>query len=93
VLGFTKTLAIELGPYGITANAIAPGFIETEMTQATATRLGVDFETFVATAVKSIPVGRSGNPDDIAAAALFFASKEASFINGQVLYATGGPTT
>ncbi len=93
VLGFTKTLAIELGPYGVTANAVAPGFIETEMTRATASRLGVDFETFVATAVKSIPVGRSGNPDDIAAAALFFASEEASFISGQVLYATGGPTT
>jgi 3-oxoacyl-[acyl-carrier protein] reductase len=93
VLGFTKTLATELGPYGITVNAVAPGFVETEMTRATAARLGVDFETFATTAVKGIPVGRGGKPDDIAAAVLFFASEEASFINGQVLYATGGPTT
>jgi 3-oxoacyl-[acyl-carrier protein] reductase len=93
VLGFTKTLATELGPYGITVNSVAPGFVETEMTRATAARLGVDFETFATTAVKGIPVGRGGKPDDIAAAVLFFASEEASFINGQVLYATGGPTT
>jgi 3-oxoacyl-[acyl-carrier protein] reductase len=89
--GFTKTLSIELGRYGITSNAIAPGFIETEMTQATAARMGVDFKDFVAEAKKSIPVGRSGKPEDIAAAALFFASEEASFVSGQVIYVAGGP--
>lgn len=89
--GFTKTLAIELGKYGITCNAVAPGFIETEMTQATAARVGIDFDTFVAEAKKMIPVGRSGKPEDIATAVLFFSSEEASFVNGQVIYVAGGP--
>lgn len=89
--GFTKTLAIELGKFGITVNAVAPGFIETEMTRATAARIGVDFDQFVEEAKKQIPVGRIGQPEDIAAALLFFASEEASFVNGQVLYVAGGP--
>lgn len=89
--GFTKTLAIELGKFGITVNAVAPGFIETEMTRATAARIGVDFEQFVEEVAKQIPVGRIGQPEDIAAALLFFASEEASFVNGQVLYVAGGP--
>ncbi|QEE62263.1 SDR family oxidoreductase [Salinibacterium sp. dk2585] len=89
--GFTKTLAIELGRYNVTANAIAPGFIETDMTRATAERVGVPFEDFIAHAVSEIPVGRSGKPEDIAAAASFFASEEASFVSGQVLYVAGGP--
>lgn len=90
--GFTKTLAVELGRFGITANAVAPGFIETEMTRTTAARLGFDdFEEFVEARAKEIPVGRSGKPEDVAAAALFFASEESSFINGQVIYAAGGP--
>ena len=67
--GFTKTLALELGKFGVTANAIAPGFIDTEMTQATADRLGVDFEDWKAAASREIPVGRVGTPDDIAAVA------------------------
>ncbi len=91
VIGLTKTLAIELGPYGITANAVAPGFIETEMTRETAARLGLDFEEFVEEMVKGIPVGRGGWPEDMAAAILFFASEEASFVSGQVLYVAGGP--
>ncbi|WP_188647417.1 3-oxoacyl-ACP reductase FabG [Marinithermofilum abyssi] len=89
--GFTKTLAIELGKFGITCNAIAPGFIETDMTKATAARIGVDFEAFVEAARQQIPVGRTGKPEDIAHAALFFASEESSFVNGQVLYVAGGP--
>ena len=89
--GFTKTLAIELGKFGITVNAVAPGFIETEMTRATAARIGVDFDQFVKEVTKQIPVGRIGQPEDIAAALLFFASEEASFVNGQVLYVAGGP--
>ena len=89
--GFTKTLSMELGRFGITVNAVAPGFVETEMTRATAARMGVDFDDFVAARVETIPVGRGGKPEDIAAAVLFFASEEASFISGQVLYAAGGP--
>ncbi len=89
--GFTKTLAIELGRYGVTVNAVAPGFIETEMTRETAARLGLDFEEFVMEMVKDIPVGRSGWPEDVAAAILYFASEEASFVSGQVLYVAGGP--
>jgi 3-oxoacyl-[acyl-carrier protein] reductase len=89
--GFTRTLAAELGRFGITANAVAPGFVETEMTRATAERMGVAWETFVAKRVKDIPVGRSGKPEDIAAAILFFASEEAGFVSGQVMYVAGGP--
>ena len=91
IQGFTKTLAVELGRYSITANAVAPGFIETEMTRDTAARLGVDFDDFVAKRVQSIPIGRSGWPEDVAAAILYFASEEASFVSGQVLYVAGGP--
>ncbi|UOE42817.1 3-oxoacyl-ACP reductase FabG [Agromyces larvae] len=89
--GFTKTLAIELGRYGVTANAVAPGFIETDMTRATAERVGVPFEDFLAAAAREIPVGRAGQPEDIAAAVSFFASEEAGFVSGQVLYVAGGP--
>ena len=91
IQGFTKTLAIELGKYGITVNAVAPGFIETDMTKATAERVGVDFETFVKERVKTIPVGRSGKPEDVAQAVAFFADERSSFINGQVVYVAGGP--
>jgi 3-oxoacyl-[acyl-carrier protein] reductase len=72
-------------------NAVAPGFIETEMTRETAARLGVDFDDFVAQRVQSIPVGRAGWPEDVAAAILYFASEEAAFVSGQVLYVAGGP--
>ena len=89
--GFTKTLAIELGRFGVTANAIAPGFIETEMTAATAERVGVPFEDFKKAAAAQIPVGRTGKPEDIAAVASFFVSDEASFVSGQVVYVAGGP--
>jgi 3-oxoacyl-[acyl-carrier protein] reductase len=89
--GFTKTLALELGKFGVTANAIAPGFIETDMTQATAARLGMEFEDWKVAASRDIPVGRIGQPADIAAAASFFCSEEAGFVSGQVLYVAGGP--
>ncbi|HVK24243.1 MAG TPA: 3-oxoacyl-ACP reductase FabG [Actinokineospora sp.] len=89
--GFTKTLAIELGKFGVTANAIAPGFIETEMTAATAARMGVSFEDFKTGAAAMIPVGRIGKPDDIAATASFLVSEEAGFVSGQVIYVAGGP--
>ena len=91
IQGFTKTLAIELGRYGITANAIAPGFIQTDMTKATAARLGVSFEDLVEAQVSQIPVARAGVPDDIAAAVSYFCREEAGFVSGQVLYVAGGP--
>jgi 3-oxoacyl-[acyl-carrier protein] reductase len=89
--GFTKTLALELGKFGVTANAIAPGFIDTEMTQATADRLGVDFEDWKAAASREIPVGRVGTPDDVAAVAAFLCSEDAGYVSGQVIYVAGGP--
>ncbi|MEO3938443.1 3-oxoacyl-ACP reductase FabG [Dermatophilaceae bacterium Soc4.6] len=89
--GFTKTLAIELGKFGVTANAIAPGFIQTEMTRATAERLGVAFDDFIAFSAKEIPVQRVGQPDDIAATVSFLTSDEAGFVSGQVIYVAGGP--
>jgi 3-oxoacyl-[acyl-carrier protein] reductase len=89
--GLTKTLAIELGRFGITANSVAPGFIVTEMTRATAERIGVPFEDFMEARAKETPVKRVGQPEDIAAALLYFASEEAGFVTGQVLYVAGGP--
>ncbi len=89
--GFTKTLAIELGKFGVTANAIAPGFIQTDMTKATAERVGVPWEDFVKATAATIPVNRGGVPEDIAHAASFFASEGAGFVSGQVLYVAGGP--
>jgi 3-oxoacyl-[acyl-carrier protein] reductase len=91
--GFTKTLAIELGKFGVTANAIAPGFIQTEMTKATAERIGVPFEDFIAAAAKEIPVQRVGQPEDIAHVVSFLVSEGAGFVSGQVVYAAGGPRT
>jgi 3-oxoacyl-[acyl-carrier protein] reductase len=89
--GFTKTLAIELGKFGVTANAIAPGFIVTDMTAATAARIGVDFEEFKEATAKAIPVQRPGYPDDIAHTASFLVSEGAGFVSGQVIYVAGGP--
>jgi len=89
--GLTKTLAIELGRYNVTANAIAPGFIVTDMTAATAARMGVDFELMQSEAAKQIPVRRVGRPEDIANTASFLCSEGAGFVSGQVIYVAGGP--
>ncbi|HXV92212.1 MAG TPA: 3-oxoacyl-ACP reductase FabG [Pseudonocardia sp.] len=89
--GFTKTLAIELGKFGVTVNCIAPGFIESDMTRATAERIGEDWETYVAARAAQIPVARAGRPDDIAHAVAYFVSEGAGFVSGQVLYVAGGP--
>jgi 3-oxoacyl-[acyl-carrier protein] reductase len=89
--GFTKTLAIELGKFGVTANAVAPGTIETDMTAATAARIGMDFDDFMAAAAQQIPVGRVGQPDDIAHTVSFLVSEGAGFVSGQVIYVAGGP--
>ena len=89
--GFTKTLAIELGKFGITANAVAPGFVATAMTRATAERMGITFDEYIQRATAGIPVGRVGRPEDIAHVVSFLVSEGAGFVSGQVIYAAGGP--
>src|SRR5699024_558821 len=89
--GFTKTLAIELGKFGITTNAVDPGFIETEMTKATAERVGAAYDDFVKSNVSKIPVERSGKPEDMANAVACCADEKSSCVNGQVIYVAGGP--
>jgi 3-oxoacyl-[acyl-carrier protein] reductase len=89
--GLTKTLAIELGRFNVTVNAVAPGFIATEMTKATAERIGVAWEDFKKGAASQIPVGRVGQPEDIANTVSFLAGEESGFISGQVIYVAGGP--
>jgi 3-oxoacyl-[acyl-carrier protein] reductase len=90
IQGFTRTLGIELGPFGINVNAIAPGFIATDMTDQTAVRLGMSVENFRAAAAERNPVRRVGDPADIAAVAAFLASEDASYMTGQTLYVDGG---
>jgi 3-oxoacyl-[acyl-carrier protein] reductase len=89
--GLTKTLAIELGKFNVTVNAIAPGFIVTDMTAATAARVGVDFDEFQKMAAEQTPVRRVGRPEDIAHAISFLVSEGAGFVSGQVIYVAGGP--
>jgi 3-oxoacyl-[acyl-carrier protein] reductase len=88
--GFTKTLAIELGQFGVTVNAIAPGFIETAMTKATAERMGTDIDKMRAAVAAAVPVRRAGVPEDIANTAAFFAGEESGYVTGQVIYVDGG---
>jgi 3-oxoacyl-[acyl-carrier protein] reductase len=88
--GLTKTLAIELGPLGITANAIAPGFIETAMTKATAERIGTTIEVMREGVAATVPVRRGGLPADIANTVAFFAAEESGYVTGQVIYVDGG---
>jgi 3-oxoacyl-[acyl-carrier protein] reductase len=89
--GFTKTLAKELGPFNVTANAVAPGFIVTDMTAATAARMKLDFEQFQKMAAEQIPVRRVGRPEDIAHTISYLVSDGAGFVSGQVIYVAGGP--
>jgi len=88
--GLTKTMAIELGPFGITANAIAPGFIETAMTKATAERIGTTIEQMRESVAQAVPVRRGGVPADVANVAAFFAAEESGYVTGQVIYVDGG---
>ncbi|MCK0188391.1 3-oxoacyl-ACP reductase FabG [Arenibacter sp. F20364] len=83
IVGFTHSLCREVGKYNITVNAIAPGFIKTEMTDSMP-------EDVIQTGISMIPVGRIGTPEDMGHAYLFLASKEAGFISGHTLHANGG---
>ncbi len=85
VIGMTRSLAKELGKRKVTVNAVAPGFIESEMTE----KLG---ESLLAEVTKRIPANRIGHPDDVAACVLFLASPAAGYITGQVLTVDGGMT-
>ena len=89
--GLTKTLAIELGRFGVRANCVAPGFIATAMTQQTAERIGMSFEDFQATAAEQIPLRRVGQPEDVAGVIAFLCSDDAAYVTGQVIYVSGGP--
>jgi 3-oxoacyl-[acyl-carrier protein] reductase len=91
VQGLTKTLAIELGKTNVTVNAVAPGFVVTDMTRATADQVGVSVEEMEQEAARDIPVGRAGTTDDIANAVAFFVDERSGFVSGQVLYVAGGP--
>jgi 3-oxoacyl-[acyl-carrier protein] reductase len=90
VMGLTATLAIELGPFGVNVNAVAPGYIATAMTDATARRVGLDPEQLKAAAAGETPVRRVGEPEDIAATVAFLAADESSFISGQTIQVNGG---
>ena len=89
--GMARTLAIELGPFNVNVNAVAPGFVETRMTRITAERMGVDFEQFKQGASLQIPLRRIGQPEDIATVIAFLCSDESSYVSGQTLYVRGGP--
>jgi 3-oxoacyl-[acyl-carrier protein] reductase len=89
--GMARTLAIELGRYNINVNAVAPGFVETRMTQATAERMGVNWEDFKKAAADNTPLRRTGKPEDIASVIAFLCSEDSSFVTGQTIYVRGGP--
>lgn len=89
--GFTRTLAIELGRFGVTANCVAPGFVAGDMTRATAQRLGVGRQEYLRDRAAAVPVRRAGRVDDVAQAVSFFADRRSGFVSGQVLHVAGGP--
>ena len=91
IQGMARTLAIELGPFNINVNAVAPGFIETRMTRAVAERTGVDFEELKKAAAERTPLRRVGQPEDVAGVIAFLCSEDASYVSGQVIYVRGGP--
>ena len=91
IQGLTKTLAIELGRFGVRANCVAPGFIATAMTQQTAERIGISFEDFQTAAAEQIPLKRVGQPEDVAGVIAFLCSDDAAYVTGQVIYVSGGP--
>ena len=86
-----RTLALELGRFGIRVNAVAPGFIETRMTRAIAERTGVDYEQVKSERAAQLALGRVGQPEEIASVIAFFAGDDSSYVTGQVLTARGAP--
>jgi 3-oxoacyl-[acyl-carrier protein] reductase len=91
--GMTKTVAIELGPFNVNVNCVAPGFIVTDMTRQTAERVGVPFEQFAEGAAAQVPLRRAGRPEDVAGTIAFLCSEDAGYVSGQVIYVAGGPRT
>src|SRR5439155_24757462 len=89
--GMTKTLAIELGPFNVNVNCVAPGFIATAMTEQTAQRMGVSFEQFVEAVAAQTPLRRVGQPEDVAGTIAYLCSEDAAYVSGQVIYVAGGP--
>lgn len=89
--GMAKTLAIELGPFGVNVNCVAPGFIATAMTKQTAERMGLEFDEFQKGVAEQVPLRRVGQPEDIAGTVAFLCSEDASYVTGQVVYVRGGP--
>ncbi|MFC9895351.1 3-oxoacyl-ACP reductase FabG [Nocardia sp. NPDC127579] len=90
IQGLTRTLAMELGPFGITVNAVAPGFVATEMTARTAERMGVTAAELQAKTAAITPLRRVGRPADIAGVVAFLAGPDSAFVTGQTLYVDGG---
>ena len=88
--GLTRALAIELGPFGITVNSVAPGYIATSMTESTARRLGMDPAEHQRRAAEAIPLRRVGTPEEVASVIAFLASDDAAYVSGQVIYINGG---
>jgi 3-oxoacyl-[acyl-carrier protein] reductase len=91
--GLTRTLALELGRFNINVNAVAPGWIETEMTKAAAERAGMTMEEMKERFARSIPLRRFGRVEDIANVVAFLVSDEASYISGETIYVAGGPSS
>jgi 3-oxoacyl-[acyl-carrier protein] reductase len=89
--GMAKTLAIELGPFNVNVNCVAPGFIATAMTRQTAERMGVPFEQFMEAVAAQTPLRRVGLPEDVAGTIAYLCSEDASYVSGQVIYVAGGP--
>jgi 3-oxoacyl-[acyl-carrier protein] reductase len=88
-----RTLALELGRFNVTVNAVAPGWIETEMTKEAAERVGITMEDMKERFAKNIPLRRFGKPEDVANVVAFLASDEASYISGETIYVAGGPSS
>jgi 3-oxoacyl-[acyl-carrier protein] reductase len=88
-----RTLALELGRFNVTVNAVAPGWIETEMTKEAAERVGITMEDMKERFAKNIPLRRFGKPEDVANVVAFLASDDASYISGETIYVAGGPSS
>jgi 3-oxoacyl-[acyl-carrier protein] reductase len=91
IQGMTRSLAIELGPFGINVNCVAPGFVETRMTRAIAERSGVPWEDIAAREAEQVPLRRIGRPEDISSVISFLCGDDAAWVSGQIIYVRGGP--